>query len=93
METVRPVFQKYLFVCENERADGRACCASQGARLREILKEKIKAKSLGGLVRVSRSGCLDTCEEGPNILLMPDAVWFKRVTENDLDEIVRRAEK
>ena len=88
METSKPKFQKYLFVCENERETGD-CCAPQGVRLRELLKAQVKARGLAGKVRVSRSGCQDACAQGPNVLLMPDNVWFKRVTEKDVEKILQ----
>lgn len=90
MEAGKPAFQKYIFVCENERAEGK-CCAPEGSKLREILKSRVKEKGLASRIRVSRAGCLDVCAEGPNVLLMPDNVWFKRVGEKDLDEILRKA--
>ena len=90
MEVHKPPFQKYLFVCENAREKG-SCCMPQGAKLREALKNKVKDSGLSSSIRVSRSGCLDLCEEGPNVLLMPDNRWFSLVSEGDLDEIVREA--
>ncbi len=87
METSVPLFQKYIFVCENKRPEGD-CCSEAGAKIRELLKEKVKQRGLSKKIRVSRSGCLDVCSEGPNVLLMPDNIWFKRVTENDLEEIL-----
>ncbi len=90
MEPTRPRFQKYIFVCENERETG-VCCNPAGARLREKLKESVKSKGLASQIRVSRSGCLDVCAEGPNVLLAPDYVWFKRVRDEDVAAIVERA--
>ena len=90
MEISEPAFQKYIFVCENEREAGK-CCAADGTRLRERLKEEIKKRGLAKKIRVSHSGCLDVCGEGPNVLLMPDNVWFRRVTENDLEAILKKA--
>ena len=88
METRKPGFQKYLFVCENSREEG-SCCMPEGGRLRERLKKTVQETGLASSVRVSRSGCLDLCADGPNVLLMPDNKWFSRVQESDLDEIVR----
>lgn len=85
-------FQKYLFVCEHERAEG-GCCSSQGVRIREFLKEKVKNLGLSDKIRVSRSGCLDVCVDGPNVLMSPDNIWFKHVAEKDIDEIIRVAMK
>lgn len=91
METVRAPFRRYLFVCENRRDDGASCAARGSERLRELLKERVKDRGLAPRVRVSRSGCLDTCAAGPNVILMPDGVWFRGIAENDLDAIVGRA--
>lgn len=90
MEPTLPRFQKYIFVCENERETG-ACCNPAGTRLRELLKDAVKSRGLGSKIRVSRSGCLDVCADGPNVLLAPDHVWFKRVGESDVAAIVERA--
>ena len=92
MQSSAPRFQKHLFVCENRRDGGKACCAGRGSEnLRELLKNAVKAKGLDKSVRVSRSGCLDVCSEGPNVLLMPDNIWFSHVTEQDLDKILEKA--
>ncbi len=90
MQESSPRFKKYLFVCEHSRDDG-ACCSPEGGKIREILKERVKARGLSGVIRVSRSGCLDVCAEGPNVLLAPDYVWFSRVVEGDIDAIIERA--
>jgi len=90
VEATTPQFQKYIFVCENQR-DGKACCAPEGQNLRSLLKEKVKKLNLSSKIRVSRSGCLDVCAEGPNILLTPDNIWFKKVREKDIDKILDTA--
>lgn len=90
MELSTPRFAKYIFVCENIREEGD-CCGPESQRIRELLKEAVKTKGLATRIRVSRSGCLDVCSEGPNVLLMPDNIWFKCVEEKDVTEILRRA--
>ena len=92
MEISKPHFSKYIIVCENLREKGD-CCGPAGGRLRQALKDLVKEKGLAGNIRVSRSGCLDVCSEGPNVLLMPDNVWFKRVGINDIEAIVEKAAK
>ena len=88
MDIAKPNFEKHVFVCENQK-DG-ACCGAAGERLREILKKRVKELGLASRIRVCRSGCLDVCSQGPNVLLMPDNVWFQRVEEKDIEEIIRR---
>ena len=90
MDVSKPRFEKYIFVCENQKEDG-VCCAPQGSFLRETLKNAIKAKGLSSKIRVSRAGCLDVCEEGPNVLLMPDNIWFKKVEGKDIAKILDEA--
>ena len=89
MKIVKPHFEKYIFVCENESSDG-ACCAPGGIAIRQRLKDKISALGLADRIRVSRSGCLDVCSEGPNVLVMPDSVWFQRVHECDIEAIIQK---
>lgn len=83
-------FEKIIFVCTNQRVDGeRVCCISGGGgELRDKLKAMVKARQLRSRVRVSQSGCMDKCEDGPNIMVFPDNVWFSRVTEADLEPIL-----
>ncbi len=89
MEKGKPSFQKYLFVCENQKEG--ACCGAEGAQLRESLKQAAKDKGISKTLRVSRSGCLDVCADGPNVLLLHDGVWFKKVSLADIPEIIQCA--
>src|SRR5437868_1464119 len=84
-------FEKHIFVCCNQRQAGsaRGCCDPAGdAALQKLFKEKLKARGLKGTVRANKSGCLDQCEHGPNIVVYPDAVWYGWVTAADVDEII-----
>jgi (2Fe-2S) ferredoxin len=84
--------QKIVFVCTNQREPGeRVCCAGRGSvELHAKLKEMVKARGHRVRIRVSKSGCMDRCEEGPNMMIFPDNVWLCGVEEGDLEEIVRR---
>lgn len=83
-------FEKIIFVCTNERDEGeRVCCMhAGGGALRDTLKAMVKARQLRSRIRVSQSGCMDKCEDGPNIMVFPDNVWFSHVTEADLESIL-----
>ena len=41
-------------------------------------------------VRANKSGCLDQCEKGPSVVVYPEAIWYGRVTEADVTEIVEQ---
>ncbi|MCP4640831.1 MAG: (2Fe-2S) ferredoxin domain-containing protein [bacterium] len=82
--------KKMVFVCANLREDGsRICCADGGGReLHAKLKEMVKNRRLRSKVRVCKSGCMDRCEQGPNVMVFPDDMWYSGVTEADLETIL-----
>jgi (2Fe-2S) ferredoxin len=85
-------YERHVFFCCNQREPGdRPCCADKGAaRMRDYAKGRVKALGLSGpgKVRVNQAGCLDRCEEGPCIVVYPDAVWYTYVDQADIDEII-----
>ena len=36
----------------------------------------------------AKAGCLDQCAEGVTVVVYPEAVWYRRVTPEDVDEII-----
>ena len=85
-----PPLERHVFVCENTRPpeSPRGCCAAKGSsKIRAALKKRVIDAGLGGRVRINRAGCLDQCEEGVTVVVYPEAVWYRRVTLDDVDEI------
>jgi len=37
---------------------------------------------------INQAGCLDRCEDGPCVVVYPDAVWYTYVDRSDIDEII-----
>lgn len=95
MDEKKLPFQRMIFVCTNDRGkDERVSCArTGGVEIQEKLKAMIKKRGLKGRVRVSKSGCMDRCEQGPNVMVFPGDVWLCGVKERDLDDIVDRIER
>lgn len=83
-------YEKIIFVCTNRREPGEriSCAYGGGCELRDALKAKVKARGLKPVVRVSASGCMDRCEDGPNVMIFPDNVWLSRVEAGDLEPIL-----
>ena len=84
-------YSRHIFFCCNQRDGGRTCCADKGAaQMRDYAKGRVKALGLSGpgKVRVNQAGCLDRCEEGPCVVVYPDAVWYTYVDQADIDEII-----
>jgi (2Fe-2S) ferredoxin len=91
MSDEKPFFAQHLFICMNQRDDGRECCAGKGAKAaQKYLKERTKELKLNrdAEVRVNQSGCLGRCEEGPVIVIYPQGTWYTYVDNEDLDEII-----
>ena len=88
----KPVpFKKTVFVCTNIREDGRVACGNPGRgglELCEALKKGAKERGLKGKVRVARSGCLDLCEQGPNVFLYPAGEWLSGLMPADANAIL-----
>jgi (2Fe-2S) ferredoxin len=86
-------FAKHVFFCVNERDNNAQCCASCGAsELQAYAKERIKAlkKNGQGKIRINRAGCLDRCDEGPVLVVYPEAIWYHYVDKSDIDEIIEK---
>lgn len=86
-------YERHVFFCCNQRdpAEQRPCCNAKGASaMRDYAKQRVKALGLAGAgkVRVNQAGCLDRCEEGPCVVVYPDAVWYTYVDRADIDEII-----
>ena len=90
MESSPSPYLKHLFVCVNKRDPGVTCCSHGGGEaVTEKLKAFVKASGLKGKVRVSSSGCMDLCAQGPNMMVEPDHRWYSHVTLEDADRIIR----
>jgi (2Fe-2S) ferredoxin len=86
-------FRRHVFFCCNQRTPPEKCCADAGAvELQKYAKQRVKALGISGPgeVRINKSGCLDRCEEGPIIVVYPEAVWYTYVDRDDIDEIIDR---
>jgi (2Fe-2S) ferredoxin len=84
-------YRYHVFFCTNRRDDGRPCCGAHDAQsMRDYAKGRVKALGLAGKgqVRVSNAGCLDRCEEGPCVVIYPEATWYTYVDREDIDEII-----
>lgn len=84
-------YTHHVFFCLNERDDGSACCGRhQAAEMQQHAKARIKAlgKNGAGGVRINKAGCMDRCDEGPCVVVYPEAVWYTYVDRHDIDEII-----
>lgn len=87
-------FRCHIFVCVNDRQGARKSCADGGgAEIRRILKQRFQELQLPpDSVRVSQSLCMGLCNEGPNLMIYPQGLWYSGVQVEDIDSIVQQIE-
>jgi len=86
-------YAKHVFFCCNQREGDAVCCNNRDASaIRNYAKGRIKELNLDGAgkIRVNQAGCLDRCDEGPCIVVYPEAVWYTYVDRSDVDEIIEQ---
>ncbi len=84
-------FQHHVFFCLNQREGGESCCMAKGAEAAfDHMKAQVKKLRLNGKgkVRINRAGCFDRCNEGPLLVIYPQAIWYTFVDNEDIDEII-----
>ena len=83
-------YKQHVFICTNQRSDGRASCEDHGAsELRAYLKKRVKEEGLNGPkgLRINNAGCLDRCALGPVMVVYPNETWYRYHSKEDIDEI------
>lgn len=87
-------YQCHIFVCVNDRkGSGKSCADGKSMEMKDALKEEVSKRGWKGKVRVSHSGCFGLCEEGPNVLLYPQGIWFSGVSIHDQEAILDEVAK
>lgn len=82
-------FRQHLFVCTQEKPEGVTSCPCNGSwRVLAALEREVAAQGLDAEVQLSTCGCLGLCDDGPIVVAYPDGVWYHKVQESDVPEIV-----
>ncbi len=85
------LYQKHVFICENTRdeSDTRGSCSQKGSpAVREKMKQEIAVRGLKGKIRINKAGCLGTCNQGISMVIYPEGIWYGKITESDIAEII-----
>lgn len=77
--------QYHIMVCSST-----GCQSNKSNDIRRRLKAGVEYKGLTNNVKVSRTGCFGFCEQGPNIKIMPEGVFYTQVKATDVDEIIEK---
>lgn len=87
-----PKPERVVYVCGNQRPEGhpRGSCAQKGSG--EVITkfaELLDSQGLVGKVTLAQTSCVGPCFEGPIVCVQPDNIWYKQVTGNDVETIVK----
>lgn len=76
-------YERQFLVC----TFGPWCRLDGSAEVHAALKQRTKAAGLASEVRITKSGCLGQCGNGPMMATWPDNVWYHRLTVEDVREL------
>jgi NADH-quinone oxidoreductase subunit F len=71
-----------VFVCQ-----GTGCVSGGGDAVYEALKAEVERHKVAG-VEVDFTGCHGFCEQGPNVVIEPEGIFYTHVQPEDAAEIV-----
>ena len=85
-------YKYHVFFCCNQRTGGESGCGDHSASdAQTYAKERIaELKQKGrGQVRINKAGCLGRCDDGPLLVVYPDAVWYRYANTGDIEAIIQ----
>ena len=85
-------YRRMIFICTNIREeDGRPACGLRGSeKICETFKAEVKKRGLKGKIRALKSGCMDLCEKGPNVMIFPEGTLHSGVTPADVPFLIEK---
>lgn len=76
--------QAKILICQKgscwKKRGGQAVC--------ERLEQRLSDRGLAGQVTIKKTGCMDRCKSGPNLVVMPGKARYGRVGKADIEEII-----
>jgi (2Fe-2S) ferredoxin len=78
---------RHLFVCIHLGTSGRPGCGVRGGV--ELLHTIRLAKQPTEL-RITSSGCLGGCSDGPNAVIYPDGSWYNQLNIDDVPALLEQ---
>ena len=76
-------FRAHVLICA-----GTGCISSGSKKVEAALRDQLVQKGLEKEVKIVETGCHGFCEMGPLVIIYPEGVFYIRVQETDVAEIV-----
>jgi NADH-quinone oxidoreductase subunit F len=68
---------------------GTGCTAWGGEEVRQAFAEEIKRQGLASVVEIKKTGCHGFCERGPITVILPQEIFYQKLTVEDVPEVVQ----
>ena len=65
------------------------CRASGSVSVYDLFMQKIKEKGLDD-IKINHAGCFGLCAMGPIVIVYPEAIFYTKVKEEDVDKIIEQ---
>ena len=67
----------------------KSACRKRGAdKICHAIEAELEANGLADRVQVKRTGCMDKCKAGPNLVVMPDKRRYTRVKPGQVSDLI-----
>lgn len=76
-------FRAHVLICA-----GTGCISSGSKKVEAALRDQLAQKGLDKEIKIVETGCHGFCEMGPLVIIYPEGVFYIRVQETDVPEIV-----
>ena len=86
-----PRVRVHFLICTNKRADGHplpSCGARGSAGVFEAFTQALARRGFPPGVKATATGCLTPCQEGPNVVVYPQGLWYAGVTPADVPALL-----
>ena len=78
-----PYLKKHVLVCV-----GKSCGPQGGEKVREALKEELRARDLRKLYRDGECTCMGLCRDGVNAVIWPEGTYLAGLEKADVPRLV-----
>ncbi len=84
----------HIFVCGSYRQSGAqgVCHKKESSQLLQHITLELQDRGLDDVL-VSSTGCMNMCDNGPVIVVYPEAVWYKHATTETAEAILDSLEE
>jgi len=76
-------YQTVILVCGGDK-----CSDRNSKKLFKRIEDEIKSRKLTDSVRCVRTECMGKCDDGPNVVISPGAVWICKAKAKDAKKIL-----